>query len=273
MTPIFPAVFLSHGSPMTALEQDSYTQAVHELGQSLPRPEAIVVVSAHWEASGPIRVTASEKPQVIYDFGGFPHELYTLAYPCPGSPALAAEIVALLEKTGLPATLDERRGLDHGAWIPLRMAYPSAEIPVVQVSLPRPRTPQLLLRMGMALGTLRERKVLLLGSGGVVHNLRLVRFGDKKAPVEGWARSFDDWVAARVQALDTMTLATYRDKAPHADRSVPTTEHFDPVFAVLGACRPEDQPFTVHEGFHYGNLSMRCFTLRASEPNVQQGFP
>jgi 4,5-DOPA dioxygenase extradiol len=143
----------------------------------------------------------------------------------------------------------------------LRLAFPAAEVPVVQVSLPQPRTIPGLLRMGRALAPLRERGVLLLGSGGVVHNLRRVRFEDKRAPVDPWARAFDAWVAAQLQERDLEALAAYRSQAPHADLAVPTTEHFDPIFFTLGAALPGDRVLWLHEGFHNGNLSMRSFAL------------
>jgi 4,5-DOPA dioxygenase extradiol len=256
-----PAVFISHGSPMVAIEEDAYSEALRFFGEHLMLPRAIVVVSAHWEASTPIRVTASDKPNVIYDFGGFPEELYRLQYPCPGSPELADEIVEMLEAAGLAAAADPRRGLDHGAWIPLRHAFPAAEVPVVQVSLPQPRRIPALLRMGHALAPLRERGVLLLGSGGVVHNLRRVHFEDKAAPVEPWAREFDAWVAAKVEDRDLEGLTAYRTQAPHPELAVPTTEHFDPIFFTLGAALPGDHLIPIFEGFHHGSLSMRSFAL------------
>jgi 4,5-DOPA dioxygenase extradiol len=255
------AVFISHGSPMVAIEEDGYTRALRFFGENLILPRGIVVVSAHWEAPTPIRVTATEKPSLVYDFGGFPEALYHLQYPCPGSRELAEEIVGLLERGGLAAAADANRGLDHGVWVPLRRTFPAAEVPVVEVSLPQPRTVPGLLRMGRALAPLRERGVMLLGSGGVVHNLRRVRFDYKTAPVDTWALEFDAWVAERVRDRDTEGLAAYRSRAPNSELAVPTTEHFDPIFFTMGAALPGDRLVPIFEGFHHGNLSMRSFSL------------
>jgi 4,5-DOPA dioxygenase extradiol len=246
---------------MLAVEQDDFTAALRRFGDSLPHPRAIAIVSAHWEAPGPMRVTGSGRPPLIYDFSGFPPELYEVRYPCPGDPALASEIVTLLSGSGVKATLDPRRGLDHGAWVPLKHAFPSADIPVIEVALPVPRTPGDLAQAGKALASLRDRGVLLAGSGGIVHNLRRVWLDDKQAPVDAWAREFDAWVWERVQARDLASLSAYAARAPHAALAVPTPEHFDPLFFVLGAATPEDRVSAIYEGFHYANLSMRSFAV------------
>jgi 4,5-DOPA dioxygenase extradiol len=256
----FPALFVSHGSPLVALDRDEYDRALARFAEGHPPPAAIVAVSAHWETRAPVRVSSSERPPTIHDFGGFPEELYRLAYPAPGAPELAREIVASLEEALVPATLDPARGLDHGAWVPLRFLYPDAGVPVVQVSLPRPRTAEAVFQIGRALAPLRDRGVLLFGSGGIVHNLGLVKFDDKHAPVDEWARAFDRWIAERLERLDTDALLSY-EEAPHARLAVPTTEHLDPLFAVLGGARPDEGVSLVFEGFHHGNLSMRSFAI------------
>lgn len=256
-----PAWFLAHGSPLLAVEQDDFTAALRREAAALPRPRAIVVVSAHWEFRGSVRVTSADRPPLIYDFSGFPPELYDVRYPCPGDPTLAAEIVTMLLDAGVTAAADPRRGIDHGAWVPLVHAFPKADIPVVEVALPVPRSPDDVVRMGKALAPLRGRGILLIGSGGLVHNLRRVRFEDKAAPVEEWAKKFDEWVRDRIRALDIPGLAAYGARAPHADLAVPTTEHFDPALFVLGAGAAGDRVRDLFEGFHYGNLSMRSFAL------------
>lgn len=253
-----PAAFLAHGSPMQAVERDDFTAELRRWAERIPKPRAVVVVSAHWESRGAVRVTGSAKPPLIYDFSGFPPELYDVRYPSPGDPALAREVASLLH-----AEIEPSRGLDHGAWVPLYHAFPAADAPVVEVSLPESRTSDDVARMGRALAPLRERGVLLVGSGGIVHNLRRVRLDDKTAPVEPWAEEFDRWVAARVESLDLDGLASYRPNAPHAELSVPTPEHFDPVFFVLGAALPGDRVLPIHAGFQYGSLSMRSFALSA----------
>ena len=255
-----PALFVSHGSPMVALQSDGWNRALEGFAASIPRPKAIVVASAHWEERGPVRVSSADPPPTIHDFGGFPDELYALRYPAPGSPALAREIADALAAAGTDVALDPERGLDHGAWVPLRFLYPDARVPVVAVSLPRPRTPAGMLAVGRALSPLRDQGVLLLGSGGIVHNLRLVDFEDKQATPQGWAVAFDSWIAERLERFDVDSIARY-ESAPEARRAVPTSEHFDPIFPVLGSAAPGERARTVFEGFHHGTLSMRSFAV------------
>lgn len=256
-----PALFVSHGSPMVALADDDYTRALAAFGTSHPRPRAILAVSAHWEEAAPIRVGAHRRPSIAHDFGGFPDALYRLTYAAPGAPELAAGVAARLAAAGIPATLDRSHGLDHGVWIPLRLAYPEADVPVVPVSLPSPGTPLELLRLGETLAPVRDEGVLVLGSGGLVHNLGRLAWEDPGAPVEAWARQFDDWMWARVAALDLPALAAYRRLAPHAHEAAPTTEHLDPLFVVLGSATGEGRLVDVYAGFRHGTLSMRSFAL------------
>src|SRR5688572_2329204 len=157
-----PSVFVAHGSPLLGIAAGEFGVTLERFAARHPRPAAIVIVSAHWEARGPVRVNAAPRPELIYDFGGFPPALYELTYPAPGSPAVAEEALALLADAGLGAAREERRGWDHGVWIPLRLLYPDADVPVVEVSLPLPRDPETVLRMGAALEPLRARGVLLL---------------------------------------------------------------------------------------------------------------
>lgn len=260
-----PLVFISHGAPTVALEVDDYAEALGRLGRDLGTPRAIVVMSAHWESPGSLRVTTSARPQLIYDFAGFPAPLYQMTYPAPGEPELAGEIVSSLVGAGLRAVADARRGWDHGVWIPLRLIFPGASTPVVQISLPSPASPADLMLVGRTLAPLRDRGVLLMCSGGIVHNLRAVRFGDKHAPPDAWAREFDVWFGERLVRRDLEAILAYRQDAPHARLALPTTEHFDPVFLALGASDAADRPAPVYEGIHYGNLSMRSFALRPRE--------
>jgi 4,5-DOPA dioxygenase extradiol len=257
-----PVLFVSHGSPTEALELDGWTGAMARCGRETPTPAAIVSVSAHWVTRRGVGVTSSAAPETIHDFYGFPDPLYRIQYPAPGDPALASRIVARLEAAGFDAGEDPVRGLDHGTWSPLLHAWPLAEVPVVQVSLPEV-LPAALLRLGAALAPLREEGVLLLASGGAVHNLGEVSFEDKERAPVGWALEFDAWVAARVAALDAPGLARWRAEAPQAERAHPSSEHFDPVLVAVGARLPGDVPRVVHEGFSYGTLSMRSFTLRS----------
>ena len=267
MTPMHraPALFVAHGSPMLGLEAGEYGDTLRLFARGIPRPEAIVIVSAHWEAPGPIRVTASPRPPLIYDFGGFPRALYELQYPAPGSPELAEKAVRLLAKAGLPAALEPRRGWDHGVWIPLRLLYPEPDVPVVEVSLPLPRDPAPVLRMGAALAPLRSEDVLLVGSGGIVHNLGLARLDRPDGRVDDWARRFDEWVRQRVEARDEAGIAGYRESAPHAELAVPASEHFDPLLFVLGASAQGEKVRIVSSGFQYSNLSMTSLAFGVPE--------
>ncbi len=264
-TATMPALFLAHGSPMIAIEDDDYNRTLARLAAELPRPRAIIVVSAHWETAAQVRVTTAEEQRTIHDFGGFPDALYKITYPAPGAPALAAEVLAALRANGVDAAADAQRGLDHGAWVPLRFLYPEADVPVVGVSLPVPRTADTLLAIGAALASFRSQGVLVVGSGGLVHNLRRVVFADKYASTEDWARDFDAWVAERLASGDVSGLAAWRPNAPHARLAAPTSEHFDPALVVVGAARTGERVSTVFEGFHHGTLSMRSFAFGRME--------
>jgi 4,5-DOPA dioxygenase extradiol len=249
-----PAVFLSHGAPTIALEDGSDTQAWAALGAQLPRPEAILVVSAHWDTDEPA-VGTSERPETIHDFFGFPRELYELHYPAPGAPEVARKAAARLSAAGLRCAPDPKRGLDHGAWVPLRWMYPAADIPTTQLSVQSHRGPRHHHEIGRAIAGLREEGVLILASGGIVHNLRDLEWhmrGTRQA--SGWAREFNDWIAARVKAGAVEELLDYRRLAPQAERSHPTEEHFDPFFVALGAGGLPSRRLEL--GFDLGSLGM-----------------
>ncbi len=260
MTSRAPALFVSHGAPTAALEDDDYTRALARYAARASRPRAIVVVSAHWETVGPARVNAQPQPSLVYDFYGFPEALSALTYPAPGSPDLAHDVLGRLTACGVPAQLETRRGWDHGVWVPLRHLYPAADVPVVSVSLPLARRAADMLAMGRALAPLRREGVLLFGSGGVVHNLRRVRFGPEPHPVENWARTFDCWVADQVARRATSALAAWATH-PQAALAVPTSEHFDPLLFVVGASDEADELLTVYEGFRFGSLSLRSLAF------------
>ncbi|GLH72488.1 dioxygenase [Geothrix limicola] len=240
---------------MLALDGGAWGEAISALGRSLPPVRAILVCSAHWEAPGPFRVSSAERPGVMHDFGGFPESLYALDYPAPGSPELAAEVVTLLTDAGWEAVLDPRRPLDHGAWVPLRYLAPEARIPVVQLSLPVPRSPEQLLAAGRALAPLRERGVLILGSGGIVHNLRRLDWAEGSGP-QPWAAAFEGWIRERLAQRDEAALADWR-QAPGAAESVPTSEHLDPLFVALGATGGPPSP--LFERWQLGSLSLTSY--------------
>jgi 4,5-DOPA dioxygenase extradiol len=255
-----PSLFLAHGSPMTVLDK-TYAGAVRKFTSRQRRLRAIVAVSAHWQTSGLIRVTSNPKPSLIFDFMGFPGWLYEIGYPCPGDRAVAQMVAVLLERVGIAARLDPDRGLDHGVWVPLSLAFPDATVPVVQVSLPLPSTPEMLFAMGRALAPLRSEQVLLVGTGGIVHNLARVQMDMDSATPEPWAVEFDTWVREKAGSFDTESLAGYLRLAPHAGAAAPTSEHFDPLLFTLGTALPGDVLYDIYEGFRYGSLSMRSFAL------------
>ena len=260
-----PSVFVAHGSPLLGIAAGEFGVTLGRFAARHPRPAAIVIVSAHWEARGPVRVNAAPRPELIYDFGGFPSALYALTYPAPGSPEVAEEALTLLAEAGLVAAGEERRGWDHGVWIPLRLLYPEADVPVVEVSLPLPRDPGTVLRLGEALAPLRRRGVLLVGSGGIVHNLHLARLDRENGPVDEWARAFDAWVRERIERRETADLAAYRALAPAADRAVPESEHFDPLLFAVGAASLGDEPEEIASGFQYSNVSLSSYAFFQQE--------
>lgn len=234
-----PALFISHGSPLLALNSGRTGEAWQQIFASLPRPESILVLSAHWLSTTP-QVSSAPHPETIHDFGGFPRELYTLQYPAPGAPELAVKVAALLNEAGFPAGTDSRRGLDHGAWVPLRLMLPSADIPVLQLSLQPQSGPEYHYRLGQALAPLREQGVLLLGSGSLTHNLFEVQWnaGDDESDVPDYVHDFQRWMHEKLLAEDTAALKDYHRQAPSAERAHPTEEHLLPLFAMLGAGTP-----------------------------------
>lgn len=252
---MLPSIFISHGSPMLALEPGASGSALAQLAASLPRPRAILLVSAHWETRD-LRVTGASQPETLHDFGGFPAPLYQIQYPAPGAPALAAQVVELLTAAGLPAQIDPTRPLDHGAWVPLSLMYPEANIPVVQLSLPTQLGAELQTRIGQILSVLREQGVLLIGSGSITHNLGELDWRAGPETVTPWAREFRDWMVEHLQANDQTALHDFLRQAPHARRSHPSIEHLLPLFFARGA----GQQFSlVHQGFTYGALGMDIY--------------
>jgi 4,5-DOPA dioxygenase extradiol len=244
-----------------AVLDKAFAGAVYKFTSRQHRLRAIVVVSAHWQVPGALRVTSHPKPSLIYDFVGFPGWLYEIAYRCPGDRAVAQMVAVLLERAGIEARLDPDRGLDHGAWVPLSLGFPEATVPVVQVSLPLPSTPAMMLALGRALAPLRSEHILLIATGGIVHNLARLQ-PDQDVPYpEPWAAEFDGWVRDHVAALDVDALANYLRLAPHAGAAVPTSEHFDPLLFTVGTALPGDVVYDIYEGFRHGTLSMRSFAL------------
>ena len=252
---MFPSLFISHGSPMLALEPGDSGPALERLAAELPRPKAIVLVSAHWE-SPDLRVTSNPAPQTWHDFGGFPPELFAVQYPAPGEPALAARIAQMLTEHGLPAQLDAKRPFDHGAWVPLSLMYPAADIPVVQVSLPSQLGPVAQTEVGRALAALRSEGILIIGSGSITHNLRELDWHAGPESVEPWAKAFRDWMIDKLAADDETALHDYRKQAPFAAKSHPSDEHLLPLYFARGA----GGAFSIaHQGWTMGALGMDIY--------------
>lgn len=259
-----PSLFISHGTPMLALAEDSYTEALRQYAARLPRPRAIVIASAHGlSPEGSVEVSGGSRPALSYDFSGFPSELYQLEYPCPGSPDVAVEVAALLAEAGFEVSVSQETRLDHGVWIPLKCAFPEADIPVVQITLPYPTRPEFILKMGRALSHLREQGILLIGSGGVVHNLRKLKWSGKEGPAEPWAVEFESWVMDQLQRKDVESLLQFEELGPQAKLAHPTPEHFFPVFFSVGAAMAGDEAREIYRGVQYGSLSMLVFSLES----------
>lgn len=258
-----PVIFVSHGAPLVGIEQGAYQAALAAVGRKL-HPRGVVVLSAHWESDLPIQITHTDWNSLIYDFSGFPEELYRLKYAAPGETEVAEHVERLLNKAGHRTQLVSRRGLDHGAWIPLRLMFPAADVPVVQISLPSLLEPPILYALGEAMAHLPQENILFLGSGGVVHNLARIYFEDRAHAPDDWAASFDDWVWSQVQAGHHDALLDYRSQGRPADLAVPphSREHFAPLWTTLGVAGLKRKAISLFEGFDFGNLSMRCFEWR-----------
>lgn len=258
-----PTFFISHGSPMLAIVDSAARRFLKELGPRLPRPAGIVVLSAHYDTPA-TDITAGTRPHTIHDFGGFPEDLYRLQYPAPGSPELAEDIAARLVGAGLSARLAPARGFDHGAWIPLLLMFPRADVPVLQVSIDSRRSPAWHFELGRALRPLRDAGVLLLGSGGATHNLASYMYArgrtDDSTPPE-WVEAFNEWTAGAIAARRFDDLMNYTERAPYAVQNHPTPEHYLPLFVTLGAAHDDEQGFRIHKSYDRGLLSLDAYSF------------
>ena len=252
---MMPAFFIAHGAPLLAIENNEYTQFLSELGKKHSNPKAVILFSAHWEASIQ-QISDVGEYSTIYDFGGFPEALYQIQYPAKGKPGLTKEIEDLFSKEGIPFQIETRRGLDHGAWVVLRMLYPEADIPVIAMSVNQQLSPQQQYQIGQALSALREKDVMIIGSGGTVHNLRAVNFADN-GPIDQWALGFDTWLEVNLKEWNTEALFNYYSLAPAAELAVPRygKEHFVPIFYAMGAADDVKKATLLHRSYRYGNLS------------------
>ena len=260
MSLALPSLFLSHGSPMLAVEPGLTGPLLAQIGQRLPRPEAIVVVSPHWSSQTP-RTGHLHKQHVIHDFGGFPAPLYALDYPAGGAPQLAARIAALLRDAGLPAQTDDDWGLDHGAWVPLRYVYPQADIPVLQLSLQAHQPPAYHYRIGQLLAPLAQEGILLIGSGSFTHNLGEIRRHSASTDAAPYTLEFLQWFLEQMQAGRLQALLDYRSLAPHAVRAHPSDEHLLTLFFAMGAADDWTRLVHLDSGSTYHSLRMDAFAF------------
>jgi 4,5-DOPA dioxygenase extradiol len=247
-----PTLFLGHGNPLNAIGANDWTRAWQSLGRELPRPRAVLAVSAHWYLPG-TAVTVMPWPRTIHDFGGFPRELYAVSYPAPGDAALARRVQQLLAP--LPVALDEGWGLDHGAWSVLCHMYPDAAVPVVQLSIDAREPPAFHYELGARLRALRTEGILLLGSGNIVHNLRVYAWG-KPAEAYDWALRFEQQVRAQLDAGEHAALIDYAALGEDARLSIPTPEHYLPLLYVMGASAPAERVRYPVQGMDGGSVSM-----------------
>jgi len=257
-----PVLFVSHGAPTLPLEPGDTGAAWKALGVKLPRPKAILVISAHWDTPIPTVSTATE-PETIHDFYGFPAELYKLQYSAPGAPELAKQVVDLLKRAQIPVQVDDSRGLDHGAWVPLSLMYPKADIPVTQLSLQSAKTPEWHMILGHALSPLRDQGVLIIGSGSISHNLSAIFKHPKGEPAPKWVTEFCDWIAEKIATNDAESLKAYRSNAPHAVQNHPTDEHLLPLFVSLGASDATERAERLNQTMTFGMLAMDIWLFSA----------
>jgi 4,5-DOPA dioxygenase extradiol len=254
-TPKMPVLFLGHGSPMNAIEENEFVAGFRKVAQQIPKPNAILCVSAHWETRGTF-VTAMENPKTIHDFGGFPQALFQVQYPAPGSPELAKITQSLLSKTHVE--LDERWGLDHGAWSVIKHLYPQADIPVVQLSLDFHQTPQNHYDLAQQLQPLREKGVLIIGSGNMVHNLRLLAWDKLNEPEYGfdWANEASEKMVKYILDKDHQQLINFRSQGTAFDLSIPTPEHYLPLLYSLALQGKNEEVEVFNQKALAGSLTM-----------------
>lgn len=248
-----PAIFFGHGNPMNALQHNRYTEGWRQLGMQIPRPAAILSISAHWFVPG-TGVTVSTAPRTIHDFGGFPRELFHVQYPAAGDPELARRVQKMLAPA--PVQLDDAWGLDHGTWSVLRHVYPMADIPVVQLSIDESKPARFHFEIGKRLAPLREEGVLIVGSGNLVHNLHTYAWGRHMADPYDWAIRFETEAKQMMQAGEHQALVEYEMLGPEAKLSIPTPDHYLPLLYVLGTSQARESVSFPVEGVDGGSISM-----------------
>ncbi|MCF6093775.1 dioxygenase [Microaerobacter geothermalis] len=251
-----PTLFVCHGAPSLVIEDNEYTRFLKNLAKKLNKPEAIVIFTAHWE-SEVMKISSLKGPyETIYDFYGFPEELYSIKYPAKGSVQLSEQLQEMFQTKGIKTVKDTQRGLDHGSWVILQLMYPEADVPVVQISVNPTLSPKEQYKIGEAIADLRDQNVLIIGSGATVHNLGTLKW-DMKASEE-WAVQFDDWLIDKVENWDVKSIFSYRDLAPHARLAVPREEHFVPLLITMGSGDKSRKARLLYRGYDFGTLSYIC---------------
>jgi 4,5-DOPA dioxygenase extradiol len=251
----YPAVFIGHGSPMNIVTDNQYTRDLKKLRNQLKDPTAILVISAHWLTRG-TRITSGASPKQIYDFYGFPQELYEVKYESPGSPEIAETIIRIAGNKII--TADNERGIDHAAWSVLKHLYPEQQIPVLELSLDMEKEPGFHFELGQKLAELRKMDILVIGSGNIIHNLREVDFDDNAAPFP-WALEFDSIVKNHLEAKEYKSLINFPNLGKNSMRAIPTSEHYLPMLFTLGMFRSDESVSSIHDSIQNGSVSMRSF--------------
>ena len=259
---IMPAVFVGHGNPMITLEDNLYTRGWQQLGRELPRPRAILTISAHWYAPTR-RVSTTDFPSTIHDFFGFPKKLFQVEYPAPGSPELAERVLELLSEDGFER--DGQRGLDHGAWSVLRHLYPEADIPVIQLSIDLRMSPEEHFRLAQKLAPLRDEQILVLASGNLVHNLMAYNWHNRQIAPPEWAVEFESWNRTQFSSGTPKRLTDYLSSGKMAEWSAPTPDHYLPALYLAALQRPEDRVTFPLEGFDGGSMLMLSVVLSSGD--------
>lgn len=251
---MMPSLFIAHGAPLLAIEDNEYTRFIKEMAKQLKQPKSIIIFSAHWESQTQ-KISGVETYNTIHDFGGFPDELYQITYPATGNHEVTKEIEQLFTKQGISFEVDTTRGLDHGAWVVLRLMYPDGNIPVTAMSVNPNLSPEDQYKIGQSIAQLGSEDILIIGSGGTVHNLGMLQWQASSA--DEWAIQFDDWLAKQVNKWDLSTLFQYRTIAPNAKFAVPPhgNEHFIPLFYAMGAGDNQKTAKLLHRSYRYGSLS------------------
>ncbi len=249
-----PMIFVGHGSPMNAIEDNQYTRGWREMAAKLPKPEAIISISAHWYTNG-TKIINEQKPKTIYDMYGFPKELYEISYNTPGNPKLAENVKSLISK---PSVFDNSWGIDHGTWSVLVHMYPERDIPLIQISIDAAAPPEEHYRIGKELKALRHQGVLLFGTGNIVHNLGILDWGMEDKGFD-WAYEFDDYIQENIENRKPENVINYLSFGKSAKLSVPTPDHFYPILYILGASDEEDRLSIYNKGCMVGSLSMTSY--------------